>query len=348
MGSTPARGVLLTVLGLIVWGLLAGTQVSAGPTTSVDPKRYSNDFDLYSTITDRVAHGEDYYSAAVAEQVEAGYPVEPAATVRLPTLVHLNAALGEEATYALLLILVAAVAVLALVRFETLAQSRSQWIGLILLLVIGLVQVASPPSVQFAESWVLLLTLAAILLGIDERPRTALLLTALALCLREHTLVFVGAASLWLWLRGRRRLALAWAGLALMFLVGYFTLHVPHVTAAVAGLDSDIALPTSAGWLEFGGWPRVVDYVRAATPLAAVPFSVAAVIVPLSLLGWAMRDDPMAEMIMAVCISYAVVFSVIGRANNLYWGLLFSALVLPGLALSLCALRRCATDARAR
>lgn len=348
LGPSLARGVLLVLLSLVAWGLIAGSQIPQVRDLPVEPKRYSNDFDLYSAIADRVAGGESYYSAAVSEQVEAGYPVKPTATVRLPALVQINAALGEGNTYAMLLLLVAVVAVVALVRFEALARSRLEWIGLLLILAASLLQVASPASVLFAESWVLLLTLTALLIGVDRRPRTALLLTAAALLLREHALVFVGAMSLWLWLRGRRKLASAWIALAVVFLMAYLTIHAPLVAAAVADVNPRTQLRTSQGWLEFGGWPRVVDYVRASTPLSALPFAVSAVIVPLALLGWTMRNHSMAETFWMTIGGYTVAFSLVGRSNNLYWGLLYAALVLPGLALSWSALRACFASAFGR
>lgn len=340
-----ARCILGALMALVLWGLLAGSQVVPKASTT-EPERYSTDFDLYSAIVERVAAGDDYYSAAVSEQVSAGFPVEPAATVRLPTLVYLNAALGENATYVVLLILVGLVSAMALIRFDKMAQSRAQWIGMIALLLFGLLQVAAPVSVLYAESWALLLTFAALLVGIDRRPRTALLLTAVALLLREHVLIFMGAMILLLWLRGHRQMALAWTSVAVVFVIGYVSIHVPHVASAVSALDPHVEMTRNTGWLKLGGWPRFVDYIHFSTPLAALPFGVSALVVPLALLGWTFRDDRTAEAIWLACVAYATVFSVVGRTNNLYWGLLCAPLLLPGLALSWRALRTCVTTAR--
>ena len=58
---------------------------------------------------------------------------------------------------------------------------------------------------------------------------------------------------------------------------------------------------------------------------------VAAVAVPLGLFGWA-QVGGVADRALATCLAFAGLFLVFGRPDNTYWGLLFGALLLTGLA----------------
>jgi hypothetical protein len=65
--------------------------------------------------------------------------------------------------------------------------------------------------------------------------------------------------------------------------------------------------------------------------LSIAPAVVTAVLVPLALFGWlfagaAMRAAPW------VCAAFVACFLVLGRGENTYWGLLYTALLLAGLA----------------
>jgi len=357
--ATPCRGLwrelssggllaaLGVALGLMAWAIVVGSGVMPAPSTGSDGP--PADLTLYRAISERVADGESYYHAAVAEQAASGFPVAPAPTVRLPTLAWLNASLSSGVTYGVLLGLGSAVFVGALLRFERVAPNRITWVAMMLLLALGMLQVAAPPSTYYAESWAFALITLSLLVGIERRPLASWTLAGAALAFREHAGLAVVAIAIWLWVNGRRRLALAWLALLALFAVMYMTLHAPHVAEAVAaqGLDPADAGP-GGGWLDFGGWPRTVDYVRSTTPLAALPYAAAAVIVPLALVGWLLRRDRWASRTWAVLTAYCLAFMIVGRANNLYWGLLFAPLLLPGLALVPSGVRACLAPAGRR
>lgn len=342
---TTAGALTIVVFLLMAWALAAGSGIEPSPAAAGDG--VPTDLKLYRAITDRVADGEDYYRAAVEEQILHGFPVQPTATVRLPTLVVVSALLGSQATYALLLVLTGAVAVGALVRFERLAISWAQWMAMLAFLALGLLVVAAPQSMHYAEPWAFLLTTLSLLVGADRRPFIALLLATAALALREHAAIFMCVIATWLWLTSRHRLALLWALIPTLATVLYVAFHAPHVSAAVAALGpaAETAGP-GGGWLDFGGWPRVVDYVRSTTPLAGLPYAVTAIIAPLSALGWFMRHDRWATPAFVATAAYCTAFMLVGRANNLYWGFLFAPLLLPGLAFAPGALKACLTSVR--
>ncbi|MDX6276559.1 MAG: hypothetical protein QOJ72_687, partial [Nocardioidaceae bacterium] len=81
-----------------------------------------------------------------------------------------------------------------------------------------------------------------------------------------------------------------------------------------------------------GGWPFVVDAVRASSVLALLPFWVAAVLVPVALLGWVSRTGPLFETVSAFLLVYSLVFCVVGRPDNAYWGAFLGILLVPGVA----------------
>lgn len=339
----PRLRVVLTLAvfaGLTAWALIVGGSVRPPvPQDDSEP----TDLGLYEAIADRVADGAGYYRAAVAEQLAQGYPVEPGTTVRLPTTTYVNALLGETGAHVLLLALLAFVMLAVLRQFETVMASRIAWIGGSLLVGAGLVMTAGTGATYFSESWAVLLLVASLAVGVERHERWALLLACLAMTFRELALLPVAAMALFLWLRGRRRLCLQWAAAAVVFLLAYATIHLQLVASAVdaAGAVGDHSSP---GWIRFGGWPLVVDFVRRVTPLMALPYWCAAVIVTAAGLGWALARDSRAQAWGVVAAAFAVPFMVVGRPDNAYWGLLLAAVILPGLALVPSAARRLTAD----
>jgi hypothetical protein len=59
---------------------------------------------------------------------------------------------------------------------------------------------------------------------------------------------------------------------------------------------------------------------------------VAAVLVPLALLGWASRTGSLATRVTVVLATFAGAFGIAARNDNAYWGLLVAALFVIGLA----------------
>ena len=95
-----ALAVLITLLLALGWSALTAASIAPiqAPVAETVADAEAGDFALYSRIAERVAAGEDYHSAALAEQRAGNYPVRPFVTVRLPTLAWVNALLGQEGT----------------------------------------------------------------------------------------------------------------------------------------------------------------------------------------------------------------------------------------------------------
>ncbi|WP_313405133.1 hypothetical protein [Aeromicrobium sp.] len=339
-----ARSLLVVVAILILWALVIGSRVT-NQSDQGDPQ--TTDLRLYQSIAARVEGGEPYYRAAVAEQLAQGYPVDPSVTVRLPTTTLVNTVMGERGAQLLMLALGVVAAWCALVRFEHAARSRAEWAGAMLLLVGAIAVPLAPGGTLFSESWASLLLLLAALVGPRRHPWVTLGLVVAAVLFREMALIFIGPTVIMLWVGGHRRAALAWLGFAMAFVGGYFLVHEGLVQEAVALSQAD-SVRESEGWVRFGGWPLVVDYVRRITLLNLLPYWVAAVLVPMAALGLVLRRSPTTTAMAVGASGFMVAFMVIGRTNTAYWGLLYAPLVLAGLAFAPRALVTLADSVRPR
>lgn len=324
------------------WAAAIGTRIARPPAAAT---QHPTDLGLYSKISSRVATGEAYYPAVVAEQYAQGYPVQPAPTVRLPTTTYVNAALGERGAHLVLIALGVCVVALAIIRLETVCRSRLEWFGSTALLIAALVVTLAPGGQLFAETWASLLLVAAALVGPRRRPWTALALVLAAATFRELALLFVPGIVWLLWHARQRGAAAVWLFAAGAVAVLYLGLHPALVSEAVVDVGNS---RTSGGWLRFGGWPLVVDYTRRITVLDVAPYAVSAVLAPLAVLGLALRRSAVTTAMLAGAVGFLIAFMVIGRTNNAYWGLLYAPLLLPGLAFAPSAIREVAVAALKR
>lgn len=326
-----ARIILVTLALLFLWVLLAGTAVREAP-RSANPEE--SDLALYMAIAERQSSNENYYAAAIKEQLERGYPVQPATTVRLPTTTFLVTTLGPTAAYGFMIVLLGATVIAAVRVFERLSHRRIHWFGSLLLLAISLV-LFGPPAIYFHETWAVLL----LFLSLCVRSKSfwlAAILATVACLFRELALPFLIAMAAFEFSDKRFRRLGIWLGIAIIFLAGY-ALHVYAVSEAVNKFGGSAPV-NSPSWLAFGGWPFIVGSVRSVTVLSALPLWVSALILPLALLGWSLHKDPTARSFTFAILGFVIPFLILGRPNNNYWALLYAPLLLPGFAYGLGAL----------
>lgn len=330
-------------------GVLALLLVLAAlaPITAVDPSATvastapaaagvrGADVDFYGRVVARLRAGEAYYDFIVAEQREAGYPVRPGLTVRLPTLAGMTAVLGPLGTRLAALGLL--LAVLA-AWWRRLGPRRLTGCAAIFA---GSALALNPEYLVVHELWAgLLITLA---LGLYRppagEPRTvsdwlpALLAGAVALAIREHSLPFVLLLTALAWWRGSRSEALAWTILLALFilaLAAHLCAVAPHV------LPGDAPSPS---WLTFRGLAGVVSPVVLSTGLYALPHWLAGPVVILAFAGWTGWTSPTGRLGAVLFLGYAILFAVAGRASNFYWGMLLAPGLFLGLAFAPAALK---------
>lgn len=127
----------------------------------------------------------------------------------------------------------------------------------------------------------------------------------------------------------RRVEATAWT-ISILFGAAYYVMHAYAVHAVT--LPSDLS---SEGWIATGGWRFVLLCMQDGTLFSALPKSVTAVSVPFALVGWCAWKNPIGARVAIFLCTYIVLFMVIGRTNNNYWGMLLAPFVPIGLVFAL-------------
>jgi hypothetical protein len=321
----PRSAAVLLLAGLAVL-LALGLVVAVRPGVPVRSAPGNGDQALYAAVAARTP-ALGYYDAAVAEHRARGYPLRPVMTVREPALAWLTAALGEggRAWAFRLLGLAAIAAVLWRLRGEGLAAAALAAVGLLL----G----SGPAQAGWHEGWAGLLLLVALACAGTRNWWIGCAAGLAAALFRELAAPALGLMMLFALIERRRTEAWGWAGALLLF-AGAYALHA-HAVQGRTG-TGDLA---SEGWLAWGGWRAVLAQVRVSTPLILGPAAVTAAVVPLALLGWAAAPGGFARRVAATMAIFVVAFLAIGRADNLFWGLIWAPLLPAGLAWAPAAVR---------
>lgn len=319
-----ALALAVSVIALTVWGQAAGAVVPiwAVDTGGTDHK----DVELYAEIARRVAAGGTYYQAAIPLQKEWNFPTIPGATVREPFEAWTIALLGPSGARILLLGLLVAALLTMVIRLEGSARNRFEWYGSMLLLVVAATAFVAPEAVYLHECWALTFILLSLATRTDGRWWPAVVFGLAAVLFRETALVYPATMAVLAIVQRRRAEVLGWVAGGVVW-VGFYGWHLGQVAAA----QVPDAL-TAPSWVAFGGWPFIVSSVRFSTALGVGPYWLAALLVPLALFGWLFAKGQLGLRVGLTAIAFAVTFLVVGRSINLYWGLLYAAALLPGLA----------------
>lgn len=319
-----ARAVLALLLVLSLWGVVDG--LAPKPAPGAEPPAWMRDLALYQDVARRVGAGENYYFAARAEHRRRGTPLQPAMTVRPPVLALAVGMLGEPLMFALQAALALAVFVLMALRFADDPGPRAMRYGAMGIAALSVGILVAADNAVIHDVWAGLLVTFALLLRRPERWGASLAVALLAATLREFAvpLLFVMAAAA-LWER-RWHEATAWA-LAIAAAIAFLLLHWHWV-----GLVTSAADVASEGWVRARGWPGVIATATHATGLALLPLAVGGALVPLAVAGWATVERGLAIRAVLWLAGMMVMFMLIGRANNLYWGALIAPLLPAGVA----------------
>ncbi len=309
-----AIGLLAVLAAVMVWSAvdIGPGQQAAEIDRNAPVAEDDGDLALYARISDRVAAGEPYYVAAMAEQRAGNYPTRPFVTVRLPTLAMLHAQLGLHGVTILLKTLLAAViiAVILRIRRQTLAQER---IGAGVLMLLGGAAVITPDAALIHEVLAGLLLSLALAIYHPDRWWPALIAAALALSLRELALPFV---LLWLAfaLSQRRWPEVAAVGaLMILFAIGMY-LHFLGVEAQ--RLPGDGA---SQGWDVLAGLRMPIFAMSQLTALLFLPLWLAAPFAILPLVGWAGLGGRLGLFAAIWFAGFFAAMALFARAENFYW-----------------------------
>lgn len=326
-----AVAVLALAIGLVVLGVVHPYAPAA-----THRNMANTDVGFYNRVVDRVRHGQPYEQAAIIEQRASDYPVRPFIAIRPPLLTYILAALpSEKIADGLLAALAAAVIVAWAIRLKDVLPSPVWLAGVPILVFTGVEASMTLQSMsRLHETWAGLLIALSLALRTDRRFGLAVALGLLAALIRELAMPYLLVMALAALLEKRRGEAIAFTGALCIALIG-LAWHGVAASALIRPHD-----PASPGWLAFGGWPFVTATARwnfialRTTPL------IAAILLPLALLGAAGVRNGLGLRLFALLAGYAAGFAFIGRPENYYWGLVIA----PILAVALCFSPRALSD----
>lgn len=330
-----ALAALALVATLIVLGLSRHS-----PASPQDGLGNTGDLALYSTIIDAVRGGDSYYPAAVREARNHDYPLRPAVTVRLPTYTWLMTVLpGETACRLALAVLAAATLGAWAWRLRQQGHSPARCILTLMALATGVMPAFTPPAYLLHEVWAGLLIALSLALRRPNAWLSSVMIGIAAALIRELAVPYLLAMAVLALKERRFREAAAWfAGIAIFALA--LAAHAAALSHYVTAADQ-----ASPGWLQIGGWSFVLRTAGWNVLLLASPDWVAAILVPLALLG--LIAAPIDQRLLLIVFGYTGAFLFVGRDNNAYWGLIIAPLLPLGLVTAPQALRQCIGEIRA-
>lgn len=329
--------VLALTAAAMVWGALA-TAPARGPAAplvaaAAAPRKGEGDLALYAAIHARMAAGEGYYAAAIAEHRARNYPTRPFVAVRLPTLAWLQAALGLGGVRALMLG-VAAACLLALDRRLAGLASWPERFAALAILAAGGAAALVVRAGLIHELWAGLWLTLALLIRREDRWWPALLAAAAALAVRELAVPF---AALWLAfaLAARRWREAAGVGALIAALALGMGLHAMAVDALRLPTD-----PVSQGWSALAGYRLPLYAVWRLTGLHALPLPLGAALGVLPLLGWLSLGGRLGLFAALWFAGLATMVALFARPENHYW----AQLGLPAYGIGLAFVPRAVID----
>lgn len=317
----PAFALLATlalVLALACWS----PETAAAPKLRT-PAQHS-DLQLYRDIIAGVDSGGDYYAAAANELRQAGYPLKPFFTFRLPTHAAVYAALGER-TMIVIFWLLAAGVMLAWWRKLHDCLPFPLLGGAMVLIAGGLGGLLQPQTGLFHESWAALLLALMIALHRPERAWPAIIAGGAALMVRELALPMVVAMGGLAMFEKRWREAAGWAAAVALFGL-YMAYHAQQVQEVV--LPNDLASP---GWSALLGLQFALKSIAKVTVGFRLPDVLAAALLTLSLFGWLSVKSGWALRVALLLAGYGAMLALFARADTFYWALIAAPLSFAGL-----------------
>jgi len=278
--------------------------------------------------------GEGYYDALGSELRSRDYPTRSVFNWRTPLHLELIARLSFG--WASILLMVGGFCAIGLAVVPT---ARSGHAGLALaqalLMFVPLSVTAMSNTFLFGEVWAgVLIAISVGWYALGWRHAGAVT-GVLAVFFRELALPYV-LIGVFLAMRGRRRSEL-WIWLT--GIAGYALYFGLHAMAVMSRIPSSGVAPDVSRWVQFGGLRFLLITSRVGI-LLGLPFSVAAVYLPIAVLGLAGWVSPVAGRVTATVLAYLLAFSVIGLPSaNFYWGAIYTPLLAFGTARSLPACR---------
>ncbi|MXO65090.1 hypothetical protein [Altericroceibacterium endophyticum] len=283
------------------------------------------DGDLYEAINERVAAGEGYYEAALAEQRANNYPTRPFVTVRPPTLAWGTSLWGLE-TWRFIMIGVLIVTILGWVGALSARASMPERIIAALLIFLFSAGAFYSRGGLFHELVSGLFIALAMGIYRPHRWWPSLIAAAIALSIRELALPFMLLWAAFALCEGKRREAMAVILVIMLFGIGM----IFHAQAVFTHqLPGDIVSP---GWDAFRGMSFFFATIVQFSPLKALNSTIAAVLAFLPMIGWLGLGGRLGLFATLFFSGYALMMALFARDQNTYWVMIVMSAYPAGLA----------------
>lgn len=321
-GRLSSLAVLAALTAALAWCLWVALTQETVPSASSGHSQ--GDAEFFRDVVTQVHAGHSYYDAADEELRRRGYVPHSVFNWRSPICAWLFGkppsplyAQGVLIAGALLLLVTAH----GIIRRE---EGPASAPAVVVLLLGPLLWVLFPDVALFTELWAGLLIALSVAAYAHGRRMAGVAAGLFALFLRELALPYcLIALVLAGWQRRRREVAAWLAGLTLWSV--FMTLHALAVSRRLAQAD----LIHAQGWIRWNGMAFVLLTSQINYYLLQAPAWLAALYLPLSLLGlaaWRAEVGLRASLTAAV---FVAAFFVVGiKPHNAYWGLMY-ALLLP-------------------
>ncbi len=334
-----ARLGLALLLALSIYGVTVTARPQPNAPVTAGP--IQRDADLYRAVALRVGNRDSYYLAAAAEQRARGFPLKPFITMRPPLLASVTALVGGPTILGRIFqALVFTTLILLALRFRAIIASPAPRVAAIGLAALAIFAIAQPDLAIWHEAWAAALIALSLAVHRPGRWGLSLALGLAAALLRELAMPFLMVMAFFALAEHRWREMAAW-GIAIVIAATALALHASNVARVVTATDGQ-----SPGWGNMGGWPFVIDMMAKSSAFQLVPTAATALLLPLALLGWAGWKHPLAARATLWIVGMIVVFMVMGRTDNFYWGMMLAPLLPVGLAFAPRALVDLAKAAR--
>lgn len=320
----PARVILLFLLLLTVQGLSEG----AGPDRGMVPGAVQGEHAqimLHRRVIEGVRAGGDYHRIVAREHREAGYPIRPFSTVRLPTLAWVHANLPPFGPAILLYALIAATLGAWAWRLSIggLPVQRAA-LGSALLLA-GAATLLLPELLVWHECWAALLIALSLALRSDRRYGLSALTALAGAAFGEQAIIFPLIMLTFSLHEKRAGEAVAWCAVILV-MAGFLAWHAEETAAATS-----MAEGPRPRWSGSGGWDAAVMMVQLTGPLRLMPHWAGALIVPVALIGWAGWQNATGACGAVFLLTYLLLLASLGRADHFSPAFLIAPLLPIGL-----------------
>jgi hypothetical protein len=319
-GARLVLALLVTLAALLLW-------TSLGLTEPAQPGRTS-DLDVYQSVVGALRAGEGYYPALHKALLEGGYGALSPLNWRTPAFLTLLSWFPSLESAQVCLALLTVIAWLMGVALVYRRSGTVAAVAAALVLAASLCSIFAWRAELSFELFAGTLILASVsAYGLGWRW-VGFAIALAALFVRELSGLYV-IVCLALAIAERRRGEAIASIVALLVYAAFYGWHWVQLTAQLTPADH-----AAVGWLQLGGLSFVLRTAAFNGVLLAAPYWLAALVLVLGIAG--ALALPRAALTIGL---FLLLFLVVGRPENDYWGAIYAPLVALGLAWSPGALR---------